>query len=528
MARVVTFLTDYGYEDEFVGVCHGVIARLAPAVRVVDVTHGVARHDVRSGALILRRALPYFSPGVHLAVVDPGVGGERRAVAVRAAEEDRLLVGPDNGLLSLAAARFGGAVEAADVSHSPHRLEPVSATFHGRDTFAPVAARLAEGAPLAEAGEPMDPQDLVDARYAARAGRGRRPRHARAGLRPLRQRDARHRSTRIWPALGLRLGDPVLVNGERRALRDDLRRRRARRAPPLRGRLPGAVAGGQPRLGGRATRAWTSTPRSASPPRPGERPPARHAAAAPARDGLDERPRARAGGRRRAARHAGHRGGAVRRPRAAGAPVVGARGPRAAGLGRPARPARAAAARRGGRRGRRRRRPRSPAGVRAVAIKWPNDVLLERRKVAGILAEGRPQERWAVLGVGLNVAVDLADLPEELRATAATMGLAPRTSRRSSPSCWPRWSAGWPRTTGRRPRRLGGARRAARPRGRLGRRAGRGRGDRRRRAPRRRAARRRADGARRRRGAPARGLTGRALVEHADSLLPPSPRGDPP
>ena len=119
MARVVTFLTDYGYEDEFVGVCHGVIARLAPAVRVVDVTHGVARHDVRSGALILRRALPYFPAGVHLAVVDPGVGGERRAVAVRAAEDDRLLVGPDNGLLSLAAARFGGAVEAVDVGRSP-------------------------------------------------------------------------------------------------------------------------------------------------------------------------------------------------------------------------------------------------------------------------------------------------------------------------------------------------------------------------------------------------------------------------
>jgi S-adenosylmethionine hydrolase len=158
---VVTLLTDYGYEDEFVGVCHGVIARLAPAVRVIDVTHGVARHDVRSGALILRRALPYLPPGVHLAVVDPGVGGERRAVALRTADEDRLLVGPDNGLLSLAAASFAGAVEAVDVSHSPHRLEPVSATFHGRDTFAPVAARLAEGAPLAEAGEPIDPADLV-------------------------------------------------------------------------------------------------------------------------------------------------------------------------------------------------------------------------------------------------------------------------------------------------------------------------------------------------------------------------------
>src|SRR3954454_11088904 len=126
MTTVITFLSDYGHEDEFVGVCHGVMARIAPDARVLDVSHGVARHDVRSGALILRRALPYFPAGVHLAVVDPGVGGERRAVAVCAAEDDRLLVGPDNGLLSLAAARFGGATEAADVSHSPHRLEPVS------------------------------------------------------------------------------------------------------------------------------------------------------------------------------------------------------------------------------------------------------------------------------------------------------------------------------------------------------------------------------------------------------------------
>jgi S-adenosylmethionine hydrolase len=213
VARVVTFLTDYGYEDEFVGVCHGVVARLAPEVRVIDLTHGVARHDVRSGALILRRALPFFPPGVHLGVVDPGVGGDRRAIAARTAEEERLLVGPDNGLLSLAAARFGGVVEAVDVSRSPHRLEPVSATFHGRDTFAPVAAHLALGEPLVEAGEPLDPEALVGLELPrARAEGDDVVCHAlafdRFGNVML---GVEHEEL---TAMGLKLGDGVLVNGD--------------------------------------------------------------------------------------------------------------------------------------------------------------------------------------------------------------------------------------------------------------------------------------------------------------------------
>ena len=158
---VITFLTDYGLEDDFVGVCHAVMARIAPEVRVVDLTHGIARHDVRGAALVLRRALPYAPPGVHVAVVDPEVGGARRAVALRCAGEERLLVGPDNGVLMPAAAAFGGVVEAVEVTRSPHRLEPVAATFHGRDLFAPVAAALAAGAPLAEAGDPLEPDELV-------------------------------------------------------------------------------------------------------------------------------------------------------------------------------------------------------------------------------------------------------------------------------------------------------------------------------------------------------------------------------
>jgi S-adenosylmethionine hydrolase len=157
---VITFLSDYGLADDFVGVCHGVIASLCPDARVIDITHGVRRHDIRGGALLLRGSLPYMPEGVHLAVVDPDVGASRRAVALRAAD-GRILVGPDNGLLWPVADACGGVAEVADISHSPFRLEPVSATFHGRDIFAPVAARLADGAELAEAGQPHDPAELV-------------------------------------------------------------------------------------------------------------------------------------------------------------------------------------------------------------------------------------------------------------------------------------------------------------------------------------------------------------------------------
>ncbi|MEA2264562.1 MAG: hypothetical protein QOE27_145 [Solirubrobacteraceae bacterium] len=158
---VITFLSDYGYTDEFVGVCHGVLATWCPQAQVIDITHGIARHDIRAGAVALRGAVTYMPPGVHLAVVDPDVGRSRRAVALRTAARNHLLVGPDNGLLALAAERLGGVVEAVDVGHSPHRLEPVCATFHGRDIFAPVAAALAGGAPLTGVGEPIAPAGLV-------------------------------------------------------------------------------------------------------------------------------------------------------------------------------------------------------------------------------------------------------------------------------------------------------------------------------------------------------------------------------
>jgi S-adenosylmethionine hydrolase len=156
----ITFLSDYGLTDDFVGVCHGVIARICPAARVIDLTHGVSRHDVRTGAVLLAEALDYLPVGVHLAVVDPDVGAERRAVAL-ALQDGRLLVGPDNGLLSLAAQAGGGVTRAADIAGSRFRLTPVSATFHGRDIFAPVAAQLAAGVPLGETGAPLDPAQLI-------------------------------------------------------------------------------------------------------------------------------------------------------------------------------------------------------------------------------------------------------------------------------------------------------------------------------------------------------------------------------
>ncbi len=171
---LVSFLSDYGQHDEFAGVCHGVIAKRCPEARIIDVTHGIPRHDIRAGAIALRSAVRYLPAAVHLAVVDPGVGLEpRRGVALATTIPGRLLVGPDNGLLWLAAQELGGVREAIDIGRSPERLEPVAPTFHGRDLFAPVAAALACGKARGEVGEQVDPETLVQLelpRAHARAG----------------------------------------------------------------------------------------------------------------------------------------------------------------------------------------------------------------------------------------------------------------------------------------------------------------------------------------------------------------------
>ena len=480
--RPVTLLTDYGTADEFAGVVHAVIARIAPDARVIDLGHGIRRQDVVHGALVLARTLPYAPAGVHVAVVDPGVGGPRRAVALRTAEEDRLLVGPDNGLLLPAAARFGGVAEAVEISASPWRLEPVSATFHGRDLFAPVAARLAAGAPLADAGAPLDPADLVALELpraevgetvvatvagvdafgnvalhahaadlaAAACGRATTSGAAAAGA--------------LGPAAPAGAGDRV--RGPHRALRAHVRRRRARRAARARGL--GRAGRGRAQRGRRRGRA---RPRGR---RPGG-----------ARAGVSAlgRPRLHL-------RTTGSTNDRARALAAAGAPhgTLVTTGEQTAGRGRQGRTWSAPA-------GQalllslvlRDPDPLLPlrAGLAvadlaggAARVKWPNDVLLDGRKLAGILVEARPHDGWAVLGIGLNAAVDLDALPRRgprprRDARPPARGGAGRAAARARAAAG---RAG--RRDARRPPR---ARRAARRPRPLGRRRGHGRGHRRRR-----------------------------------------------
>jgi S-adenosylmethionine hydrolase len=160
VARFITFLTDFGLQDDFVGTCHGVMKRIAPEVEIIDITHGIAPQAVLQGALTLANTLPFMPEGVHLAVVDPGVGGARRALALRDGQ-GRIYVGPDNGLLIPAAEKLGGITEAHELASPEYALESVSRTFHGRDLFSPAAAHLALGVPLSELGPPIDPDALA-------------------------------------------------------------------------------------------------------------------------------------------------------------------------------------------------------------------------------------------------------------------------------------------------------------------------------------------------------------------------------
>jgi S-adenosylmethionine hydrolase len=157
---VITFLSDFGLQDDFVGTCHGVMKRIAPDVEIIDITHGFPPQQVLQGALVLCNTLPYMPVGAHLAVVDPGVGGHRRPLALRT-EDGRFLVGPDNGLLLPAADALGGVAEAHELANPEYALDSVSRTFHGRDLFSPAAAHLSLGVPLSELGPPVDPGALV-------------------------------------------------------------------------------------------------------------------------------------------------------------------------------------------------------------------------------------------------------------------------------------------------------------------------------------------------------------------------------
>ena len=159
-ARIVTFLSDYGLEDEFVGVCHGVMLRIAPDLRIIDVHHNILRQDIRHGAVVLKQTVTFLPESVHLAVVDPSVGSERRAVAIETGWGE-IFVGPDNGLLVPAAESCGGIKRVFELTDERFMMRPVSRTFQGRDVFAPVAAHIANRASPSELGPPIDPADLV-------------------------------------------------------------------------------------------------------------------------------------------------------------------------------------------------------------------------------------------------------------------------------------------------------------------------------------------------------------------------------
>jgi S-adenosylmethionine hydrolase len=161
MARLdtISFLTDYGLADEFVGVVKAVVRGIAPHVVVIDITHEIPPHDIRAGGLALARSAQYLPVGVVLAVVDPGVGTARRAVAVEV-DGGSVFVGPDNGLLALAVGMAGGARRAVALTNEAYQLATPGATFAGRDVFAPAAAHLCNGVELSELGDSVDPGTL--------------------------------------------------------------------------------------------------------------------------------------------------------------------------------------------------------------------------------------------------------------------------------------------------------------------------------------------------------------------------------
>lgn len=157
----VTFMSDYGLVDEFVGVVHSVIRSIAPDVHVIDLTHQIPVHDIRAGGLALGRATSYLCPGVVLAVVDPGVGTSRRAVVVEVGDGASVLVGPDNGLLAAAVAMCGGATRAVELTNPEYQIPAPGPTFAGRDVFAPAAAHLCMGVDMAQLGAEIDPVTLI-------------------------------------------------------------------------------------------------------------------------------------------------------------------------------------------------------------------------------------------------------------------------------------------------------------------------------------------------------------------------------
>jgi len=224
----ISFLSDYGTADEFVGVVKSVVRTIAPHVTVIDLTHEIPPHDVRAGGLALARAVQYLAPGVVLAVVDPGVGTERRAIAVEVAGGDGVFVGPDNGLLAPAVAMTGGATAAVELSKVDHHLPSPGPTFAGRDIFAPVSALLCNGLTLEDVGVPVDPASLLP------------------GVLPISrlEGDVLHAEVLWVDRFGnaqLNVDPDELPEGERVVLSIGGRRRAARRAPTYAAVGPGEI-----------------------------------------------------------------------------------------------------------------------------------------------------------------------------------------------------------------------------------------------------------------------------------------------
>jgi S-adenosylmethionine hydrolase len=157
----VSFLSDFGHQDEFVGVVKSVIRSLAPATTVIDLTHEITAHDIRAGSLALARAVPYVASGVVLAIVDPGVGSDRRAVAIEVAGGEGVFVGPDNGLMAAAVALTGGAERSVALTNTKFHLDALGGTFAGRDIFGSVTGHLCNGVDLDELGDRIDPVTMV-------------------------------------------------------------------------------------------------------------------------------------------------------------------------------------------------------------------------------------------------------------------------------------------------------------------------------------------------------------------------------
>jgi len=158
---IVTFLSDYGLQDEFVGVCRGVMLGISPNISIIDIHHNILRQDVRHGAIVMQQSIKFMPEGVHLAVVDPAVGTERRAVAIET-RHGEIFVAPDNGLVMPAVNECGGAKSAFLLTNRSLMLSPMSHTFHGRDVFAPAAAHIANGVELKEFGPEIPVEDLTE------------------------------------------------------------------------------------------------------------------------------------------------------------------------------------------------------------------------------------------------------------------------------------------------------------------------------------------------------------------------------